>query len=573
MTLHPRDLTSMPEDSAALADSVLGPTNPYRVLGDQLADLFTDVQFAALYLPHGRAAVSPSLLALVTIFQFLENVPDRQAAELVRVRLDWKYALHLSVADPGFDFSCLSYFRRRLLRHEQEKALFETVLQRLQAMGLVRKRGKQRTDSIAVLGAVKELSSLETVSETLRLAIRALGQAAPGWVAQTMPAAYREAYERSQPDYQLSETERAAARLAVGVAGYWLLDHLHEAGLPEVIERLDAIQTLRTVWAQRFVRVEGQVQVCMETVDSTERLVTPHDPGVRAGQKRGKRWHGEKAHVTETAEEGQPNFITNVTTGNASGGDAEALAPIREQLAADDLLPAEQYVDSGYVSGKQLAESEAEGIALLGPPLADTSPNGFKIADFTVDWEAQTATCPAGQTSVKWRKKTERDGSQAVQIQFASRTCASCPLRAQCTTGTTGRSVHINEHHALVVARRAEAQTQTFRRKLWARSAIEATLSELVRAHGFRRHRYRGDRKRHAENCTKAAACNLKRLLRVLACQTEPLPPAVRTCSTLPANAPAVDFALVATVKRGAAAVLVALRPFVGVPAAIEATT
>src|SRR5487761_1315889 len=82
MTLHPRDPTTMPADIAAVGDAVLGPTNPYRVLGDQLADMFSDVQFAPLYTPHGRAAISPSILALVTIFQFLENVPDRQAAEL-----------------------------------------------------------------------------------------------------------------------------------------------------------------------------------------------------------------------------------------------------------------------------------------------------------------------------------------------------------------------------------------------------------------------------------------------------------------------------------------------------------
>src|SRR5487761_1113273 len=167
MTLHPRDPTTMPADIAAVGDAVLGPTNPYRVLGDQLADLFADVDFAPLYTPHGRAAISPSILALVTVFQFLEDVPDRQAAELVRVRLDWKYALHLSLSDAGFDFSCLCYFRRRLLDHQQEGALFETVLARIRALGLVRKRAQHRTDSIAVLGAVKALSRLELVNETL----------------------------------------------------------------------------------------------------------------------------------------------------------------------------------------------------------------------------------------------------------------------------------------------------------------------------------------------------------------------------------------------------------------------
>lgn len=528
MTLHPRDRTSVPADTAALAGAVMGPANPYRVIGDQLADLFVDVDFAALYLPHGRAAVSPSLLALVTLFQFLENVPDRQAAELVRVRMDWKYALHLPLADPGFDFSCLCYFRRRLLEHEDEGRLFATVLARLKALGLVRKRGKQRTDAIAVLGAVKELTALETVSETLRLALRALAQAAPGWAEATMPVAYREAYERSQPDYRLRAVERAAALLRVGEAGFWLLDQLGRGGLPAGVADLPAIATLRTVWAQRYERsADGTVQVRQHLVDCAQRIVTPHDPGVRVGQKRGETWHGDKTHVTETAESDQPNFITSVLTANAASGDTAALPPIREQLADDDLLPAEQCVDSGYVSGAQLAQSQAAGIDLIGPPLEDTTANGLKIADFQVDWEAQQATCPAGQTSVKWRAKTERDGSSAVQIQFAAATCAACPLGPQCTTGHSGRSLHINEHYPLVVARRQEAQTAAFWQRMRARPAIEATLSELVRAHGLRRHRYRGDAKRQAENGWKATACNLKRLARVLLrAAGQPQPPA-----------------------------------------------
>ena len=211
---------------------------------------------------------------------------------------------------------------------------------------------------------------------------------------------------------------------------------------------------------------------------------------------------------------------------------------IRTRLRTAGLLPGDQYVDAGYVTGRQLAESAAEGIALLGPALPDTSLNGFKIADFVLDREQQRATCPAGATSVKWRYRTERDGSSAVQIQFAAATCAVCPLRGHCTTGTSGRSLHINEHHALVAARRAEAQTETFRHKLWARSAIEATLSELVRAHGLRRHRYRGDAKRQAENLSKAAACNLKRLIRVLVAWPTPRPPAIAGRHRIPVGLP-----------------------------------
>jgi transposase len=520
MTLHRRDLAEIPAETAAVGQKVLAPTNPYQVIGDHLADILDDAHFADLYDTTGRAALSPSLLALVTLFQFMENIPDREAAEQVVVRLDWKYALHLPLEDTGFDFSCLCYFRRRLLEHAQERLVFEQILGKIQALGFVKKRGKQRTDSTAVLGAVRQLSALETVTETLRLAVRALAQAAPAWVARELPASFVQAYAHSRSDYRLSAEERAAALQQVGQDGVWLLERL-DATAPAALRDLEAIQVLRTVWEQRYERVDGRVRVRAKTVDCTALIVTPHDPGVRAGEKRGQKWRGDKVHVTETAEADAPNFLTDVTTAAAPSVDSAALPLIRQRLAERALLPEEQYVDAGDVSGPQLAQSQDAGIELVGPPLPDTSPQQFKIADFAIDRDARRAICPQGHASVKWSERTERDGSRAVNIQFAAATCAGCPLRAQCTSGTSGRSLHLSAHYELLAARRVEAQTEEFRARMRARPAIEATLSELVRGHGLRRHRYRGEAKREMENVLKGAACNLKRLVRALVARWE----------------------------------------------------
>src|SRR4051794_11022838 len=124
MTLRARDVGEMPEDIRAIGERVLGEGDPYRVIGERLADIVSDEQFAGLYEARGRAAVWPSVLALVTVFQFLEDLPDREAARQVAVRLDWKYALRLPLGYAGFDFSCLSYFRRRLLAHDESRLLF-----------------------------------------------------------------------------------------------------------------------------------------------------------------------------------------------------------------------------------------------------------------------------------------------------------------------------------------------------------------------------------------------------------------------------------------------------------------
>lgn len=541
MTRHRRDLSALPTDIAALGQKLLPQSNPYRVIGDQLADLLDDAQFAALYEPTGRAALSPTLLALVTLvtlFQYLEDIPDREAAAQVVVRLDWKYALHLPLDDPGFDFSCLCYFRRRLLDHAADRLVFEQILGKIEARGFLKKRGKQRTDSLAVLGAVRQLSALELelelAGETLRLALRALAEAAPAWAARELPASFVADYTQRRSDYRLSAQERDAALVQVGQDGFWLLERLTStSSTPLALQDLEAVAVLRTVWAQRYEQREGRAQPRTQTVDCPELIVSPHDPGVRVGEKRGQTWSGEKVHVTEPAEPDEPAFLTDVSTASAASVDSAALPQIRQRLEDGDRRPAELYVDAGYVnvSGAQLAQSQAAGIALelVGPPLPDTSRQAFKIAAFRIDRAAHGAFCPAGHRSVKWRVRTDPAGSRAVNIRCAAATCAACPMRAHCTSGQSGRSLHLSEHYEVVAARRLEAQSAAFWERMCARPAIEATLSELVRAHGLRRHRYRGDAKRTLENLLKGAACNLKRLVRALVARKEKEPDAAAT--------------------------------------------
>ena len=120
-----------------------------------------DADFAAAYGVRGAPGMSPAQLAMVTVLQFAGNLTDRQAADAVRGRLDWKYCLGLALDDEGFDFSVLSEFRSRLVAAGLERALFDLLLGRLRELGLVRPGGTQRTDSTHVLGAIRDLNRLE----------------------------------------------------------------------------------------------------------------------------------------------------------------------------------------------------------------------------------------------------------------------------------------------------------------------------------------------------------------------------------------------------------------------------
>ena len=157
MTLHTRNIPDVPEETARVAHAAFRKGNRYMQMRDELGTLYQDEQFADLFPNMGQLAEAPWRLALVTVMQFAENLTDRQAADAVRGRIDWKYALSLDLIDEGFDFSVLSEFRTRLLNHGAEARLFEIMLTGFQNRGLLKARGKQRTDSTHILANVREL--------------------------------------------------------------------------------------------------------------------------------------------------------------------------------------------------------------------------------------------------------------------------------------------------------------------------------------------------------------------------------------------------------------------------------
>src|SRR6266566_5662686 len=142
-----------------------------------------DAAFAAAYGVRGKPGISPAQLAVVTVLQFTENLTDRQAADAVRGRLDWKYCLGLSLEDEGFDFSVLSEFRARLVAGSLELQVLDLLLDRLKGLGLVKAGGRQRTDSTHVLARIRALNQLEMAGEAVRAALEALAAAAPDWLA------------------------------------------------------------------------------------------------------------------------------------------------------------------------------------------------------------------------------------------------------------------------------------------------------------------------------------------------------------------------------------------------------
>ena len=263
MSLQPRPIERVPEETARIAHAAFLKGNVYMQMRDVLGAMYDDANFAHLFAARGRPAEAPWRLALVTVMQFAEALSDRQAAEAVRGRIDWKYALGLELTDPGFDFSVLCEFRTRLVHGSAEHLLLDTLLAACRARGYLKPRGRQRTDSTHVLGALRVLSRLECVAETLRQALNALATVDPAWLGAHTPPDWYERYGRRIEEYRLPTGQQAREEYTetVDMDGARLLDALRTSTAPAVLHSLPEVEILRKTWLYQFVVVEDHIRL------------------------------------------------------------------------------------------------------------------------------------------------------------------------------------------------------------------------------------------------------------------------------------------------------------------------
>ena len=201
--LKPERNQEIPELTQFVAKSALSNGNIFMTLRDELGPIFEDEEFSDLYPTIGQPAASPARLAMVTVMQYVENLADRQAAEAVRERISWKYALGLELTDPGFHYSVLSEFRQRLIAGGAERMLLDKLLERCAAKGLLKGKKKQRSDSTHVLAAIRQLTLLELVGETMRRTLDDMAQVAPEWLRDQMQPEWIKRYGRRFDSYRL----------------------------------------------------------------------------------------------------------------------------------------------------------------------------------------------------------------------------------------------------------------------------------------------------------------------------------------------------------------------------------
>ena len=470
---------------------------------------------------NGRPAVNPVRLLGVTILQYMEKLPDRQAVNAMVFDLRWKCALEMEVDEGGFHPTALVRFRERLMEHGMEAIGIEAALEAMRQAGYLGKKSKQRVDSTHVVGLVSEMSRLECVRETMRLALEALERCERVARPDAWPL-WWERYVESKPDYR---EKGDVLRLKMNQAGQdihklllWMESLGKEAPQSEVL------QLLRRVFEENFECAQGGT-VQKRRAQPPGAVNNPHDPQAQWSTKdttKRKEWVGYKAHIAETVEEhprakGEPTkaVITAIVTQEAIASDKAALPVVEQALEkVGEPKPQVMYADAGYTSGGELARAQQEDRELRGPVAPPpTRDERYSSEAFDVSIATRSVLCPAGQRSTNCsRLKNGKTGTVTYRFEWNRSLCEPCERRKQCLgKEQRHRTLLVGEHHDLIQRRRQEQKTKEFAQDMRHRNGIEGTISELCRAYRLRRCLYRGIEKTRLQNNMIGTACNIKR--------------------------------------------------------------
>ncbi|MFI5635740.1 IS1182 family transposase [Streptomyces sp. NPDC051664] len=526
MSMQPKEPGEIPVETVRVARAAFRKGSLAIRIRDELGVLFTDEQFADLFPARGKPAWSPGRLALVVVLQFVEGLTDRQAAEAVRARIDFKYALGLELADPGFDYSVLSEFRDRLIEADAGRQVLDGILVAAREKNLLVTGGKARTDSTHVLSAARELCWLEMVAETLRSALNALAQAAPGWLTAIAEPDWFKHYATRAEDsrFPKAQTKRDEVGLRIGRDGMRLLAAVTSSEAPPGLREMEQVEILRQIWVHHFHLVEGEFRRRdpKDRPPGATRLVTPYDPQARGSVKRDTVWDGYKVHLTETCGTDGPNLITNMATTVATVPDSVMSETIHADLAEHGCLPGEHWVDTGYPTAAQIVTARREhGIELHGPLQSVTvaqakNGGGYGQDAFTIDWDQQHVTCPNGATSTLWSLRSSQQQLPVIRVMFGQADCRPCPALRDCVSSPAAkrRQLTLRQHdeHQALQQTRALQQTDGWKDRYKIRAGVEGSISQGVGRCGLRRSRYQGLAKTRLQHQLTGAAINLARI-------------------------------------------------------------
>ncbi len=509
-------------DVESVAGHLLPAGGVFALLAGHRRELFPESMFTDLFKPGGRPSVPAEVIASVIVLQTLNGLSDAEAVEALTFDLRWKAACGLAVTAAGFHPTTLTVWRGRLRRSAHPNRIFDAVKAVVAQTGVLAGKTRRAMDSTILDDAV---ATQDTVTQLIA-AIRRVARLVPG--APEVIAGWCRAHDYTQPGKPRIawDDEAARAELVDGLVGdaHRLLGHLPEQELDAAAA--DAVALLALLSGQDVEPVQGsdgtdgRWRIARKV--APDRVISTVDPDARHAHKtRSRRQDGYKAHIVAEPDTG---IITDTTLTAAAGpGNSDAAVGVDLLLAeqtehTQQVEPGQQVgpgvewevlADSAYGTGDALgALADAGHIPIIKPwPLRPAVEGGFTIDDFTVVEPTGdlpgSVTCPNGVT---------RPITPARNVIFGA-ACRGCPLRAQCTTNKTGRSLSLHPQDATQRAHRVRARDPQFqvvyRRH---RPMVERSIAWLVAGRN-RRLRFRGIAANDQWLHHRVAGLNLRRLL------------------------------------------------------------
>ena len=490
---------------------------------------------------NGRPNKPVQTVVGVLLLKEMNDLTDMETVWHVDFDLGWHVALDLEPEEAHCCQKTLHNFRAKLVASDRGRLLFEETTARIiRALGVSTERA--RLDSTHIMSNVATLTRLGLFCETARVFLRELGKISKERF-DAVPAGLRRRYLKESGEkssYDDARSSEGRRRLSVCARDVWrLVDRFRG---DKGVTALESYGLLRRLFDEQCEVVDEPVTPAEGDADSgdspapvvvkdaklvkSDSLQTPHDPSLTYSGRKGK---GEEVQVAETCGNGsKPEVITYAEVTRSCDSDESATVPVVDDLARRDIAPKELLADTNYGSTENAIECERRGVELVSPvpgpkvdeapaEAADTEARAITKQDFAVDPKGEEKTrCPAGHEAVSG---TRDRGTGKVRAVFAADACAACPLADRCPAKRLpdGRRVLRTTIHAAVLARRRRYErTEEFRKRYAERAGIEATNSELKRAHGIGRLRIRGLLRVRLAVHLKALACNVKRMVRYL---------------------------------------------------------
>lgn len=515
---------------------MVGSESFYGMLAIHGHRLFPDDQFASMYCEdNGRPCTSPSLLAKALLLQMFDGCSDQEAAQRAQFDIRWKVALCVELEEKPFGRSTLQEFRARVHLNEKVESIFLASVEETKRLGRLKKRKLTvALDTSPVLGrgAVKDTYNLvaDGIRNVTRAVAEALKVAPKDWATENHLSRYWSGTSLKGDagiDWSNEAERRVFLNGLVTDVDLVLLKAGHvQKELPTgtaAARRIEeAMQLLRRLVEQDVDR-SGTTPAIKDGV-APDRTISVHDPEMRHGRKSAS--HRFDGHKVSIAVDTDSDVILGVDVLPGNAPDSQGALKLVEQSEQNAAIPVEKAIgDCAYGDGATRQQFDDANRVLVAKVPSPPSDQPCHKANFVIDLEAGSVTCPAGHTTRDFKYMSPKVGAapeggvEPVQrFNFSAELCANCRFKNQCHSSKSGggRTVTLHPQERLLQAARRYQGTEAYRDDLRARQDVEHRLARLMQL-GLRHARYMGRGKTRLQALLTATVANLTRAWTTLA--------------------------------------------------------